>query len=133
VTILLLVGYLHWTIIFIPFVILPLVIFTLGLSFILAALGVYLRDIAQVIGILTSILMFLTPIFYPLIAVPEKFRPIILANPLTFIIEQAREVLIFGHAPNWSELAIYTIIALLVVWTGFAMFQRIRKGFADVL
>ncbi|HEY8036063.1 MAG TPA: ABC transporter permease [Methylobacter sp.] len=126
-------GYLHWTVIFIPLVLLPLVILTTGLAWMLASLGVFLRDVGQTIGIITTVLMFLSPVFYPVTAVPERFRPFIMANPLTFIIEQAREVLIWGHTPNWTGLAGYTLAAVIVVWIGYAWFQKTRKGFADVL
>ena len=126
-------GYLHWTVIFTPLVLLPLVIVTLGISWMLAALGVFLRDVGQTIGMVTTVLMFLSPVFYPVTAVPERFRPFIMANPLTFIIEQAREVLIWGHCPNWIGLGIYTVTAILVAWAGYAWFQKTRKGFADVL
>jgi lipopolysaccharide transport system permease protein len=126
-------GYLHWTIIFTPLVLLPLVILSTGLAWMLASLGVFLRDVAQTIGILTAMLMFLSPVFYPVTAVPERFRPFIMANPLTFIIEQAREVLIWGRLPNWSGLGAYTIAAIAVAWAGYAWFQKTRRGFADVL
>ena len=126
-------GYLQWTAVFIPLVLLPIVILTLGLAWLLASLGVFLRDVGQTIGIITTVLMFLSPVFYPISAVPERFRHIIMSNPLTFIIEQAREVLIWGHLPNWMGLGIYTFTATVVVWIGFAWFQKTRKGFADVL
>ena len=126
-------GYLHWTAIFIHLVLLPLVILTIGLAWILASLGVFVRDVGQTIGILTTVLMFLSPVFYPVTAVPERFRPFILANPLTFIIEQAREVLIWGHMPDWMGLSIYTLAAVFIAWVGYAWFQKTRKGFADVL
>ena len=126
-------GYLHWTVIFTPLVLLPLVLVTLGISWMLAAIGVFLRDVGQTIGMVTTVLMFLSPVFYPVTAVPERFRPFIMANPLTFIIEQAREVLIWGHCPNWIGLVIYTIVATVVAWAGYALFQKTRKGFADVL
>ena len=99
----------------------------------LASIGAFLRDVGQTIGIITTVLMFLSPVFYPVTAVPERFRPFIMANPLTFIIEQAREVLIWGHMPNWLGLSIYTLAATLVTWAGYAWFQKTRKGFADVL
>lgn len=126
-------GYLHWTAIFIPLVLLPLVILTMGLAWMLASLGVFLRDVGQTIGIITAVLMFLSPVFYPITAVPERFRPIIMANPFTFIIEQAREVLIWGHLPNWLGLGAYTLAAVAIAWAGYAWFQKTRKGFADVL
>ena len=126
-------GYLHWTAVFTPLVLLPLVILTMGLAWMLASLGVFLRDVGQTIGIITTVLMFLSPVFYPITAVPERFRPIIMANPLTFIIEQAREVLIWGHLPNWLGLGTYTLVAVALAWAGYAWFQKTRKGFADVL
>lgn len=126
-------GYMHWTVIFIPLILLPFVIFTLGLAWMLASIGVFLRDVGQVIGMVTTVMMFLAPVFYPVTAVPEQFRPWLLANPLTFIIEQAREVLIWGHLPNWLGLGIYAAAAVVVAWAGYALFQKTRKGFADVL
>jgi lipopolysaccharide transport system permease protein len=126
-------GYLHWTAIFTPLVLLPLITLTLGLAWMLASLGVFLRDVGQTIGIITTVLMFLSPVFYPVTAVPERFRPFIMANPLTFIIEQAREVLIWGHLPNWTGLGGYTLVAAAIAWAGYGWFQKTRKGFADVL
>ena len=126
-------GYLHWTAIFIPIVLAPLVILTLGLAWILASLGVFLRDVGQTIGIITMVMLFLAPVFYPLTAVPEEIRPWIMANPLTFIIEQAREVLIWGRLPDWSGLGFYTASAIATAWAGYAWFQKTRKGFADVI
>ena len=126
-------GYIHWTAVFTPLVLLPLVILTLGLSWMLASIGVFLRDVGQTIGIITMVMMFLAPVFYPVTALPEEFRPWIMANPLTFIIEQTREVIIWGRTPDWQGLAIYTSAAIAVVWAGYAWFQKTRKGFADVL
>ncbi|OGP91462.1 MAG: sugar ABC transporter permease [Deltaproteobacteria bacterium RBG_19FT_COMBO_43_11] len=126
-------GYLNWTIIFIPLVLLPLIILTLGVAWMLASLGVFLRDLAQTTGIITMVMLFFSPIFYPVTALPVELRPWMMANPLTFIIEQARAVLIWGNLPNWMGLGIYTIAATVVAWAGYVWFQKIRKGFADVL
>lgn len=126
-------GYIHWTAIYLPLVLLPLIIITLGLAWMLASLGVFLRDVGQTIGILTTVMLFMAPVMYPITAVPETLRPIVMANPLTFIIEQAREVLIWGHQPNWSGLGAYCVAAIFIAWAGFAWFQKTRKGFADVL
>ena len=126
-------GYLHWTALLAPLVFLPLVILTLGLAWILASLGVFLRDVGQTIGLVTTVMMFLAPVFYPITALPEELRPWLMANPLTFIIEQAREVLIWGRLPDWAGLGLYTLMASAVAWAGYAWFQKTRKGFADVL
>lgn len=126
-------GTLHWTIVLAPLVYAPLIILTLGLAWLLASLGVYLRDINQTIGIITTVMLFLSPVFFPVSALPESYQPLMQLNPLTFIIEQVREVLIWGRLPDWSGLTIYGLIALLVAWLGYAWFQKTRRGFADVL
>lgn len=126
-------GFLQWTALLVPLVLLPLVILTVGLAWVVASLGVFLRDVGQTINIITMVMMFLAPVFYPVTAVPEKYRFFIMANPLTFIIEQSREVLVWGHLPNWMGLGIYTLVAVGIAWIGYAWFQKTRKGFADVL
>lgn len=129
----LLQGGVPWTAVFLPLVLLPLVVLTTGLAWVLASLGVFLRDVSQTVAVVTTVLMFLSPVFYPVAAVPERFRGLILANPLTFIIEQARAVLVWGQLPDWAGLARYALVAVVVAWLGFAWFQKTRKGFADVL
>lgn len=126
-------GVPHWTAVFLPIIIAPLIILTLGLSWILASLGVFLRDVGQTVGIITTVMLFLSPVFFPLSALPEKFQPILMANPLTFIIEQSRNVLVEGYMPDLQGLLIYFIGSIIVAWLGFAWFQKTRKGFADVL
>lgn len=126
-------GYLPWTIVYIPTILLPLATFVLGLAWILASLGVFIRDIGQTIGIITTVMLFMAPVFFPLSALPEQYHPFIMANPLTFIIEQSREVLIYGHQPDWSGIGVYMLIATVIAWVGYGWFQKTRKGFADVL
>lgn len=116
-----------------PVVVLPLVLWTLGLSWLLASLGVYLRDVSQIVGVVTTMLMFLSPIFYPVSSVPEEYQSLLLLNPLTPVIEQARDVLVWAKQPDWSLYGIYSGASLLIAWLGFAWFQKTRKGFADVL
>lgn len=125
--------YLHWTVVFIPLILLPLVILTSGLAWVLASLGVFLRDVGQTINIITTITLFLSPVFYPAAALPEEFRSWLLANPLAFIIEQARDVLIWGNQPDWFGLGVFNLVATFIAWLGYAWFQKTRKGFADVL
>ena len=126
-------GSFEWTIIFFPVVILPLVLFSLGVSWFLASLGVYIRDIWQMTGVLTTVLLFMSPVFYPASMLPEPYQTIIYINPLTFIIEQSRDVLMWGRIPNWSGLFVAYVVGVLVAWLGFIWFQKTRKGFADVL
>ena len=126
-------GRMEWTSIFLPIVLAPLVVLTVGIAWFLAALGVYLRDVGQITAIMTLVMLFLAPVFYPITALPEQYRWIVMANPLTFIIEQARDVLIWGRLPNFAGLGLYLIVAAVVAWGGFFWFQKTRKGFADVL
>src|SRR5690606_27028815 len=122
-----------WTAIFFPLVILPLVLTTMGLAWFLAATGVFVRDIAQITGILTTVMLFLSPVFYPISALPEKYQTVLMLNPLTFIIEEARRALIWGHLPNWTGWAVYAATSVIIAWAGFWWFQKTRRGFADVL
>lgn len=126
-------GYLQWTIVFLPLVLIPLVVLTVGVAWALASLGVFLRDVAQTIGMVMTVLLFASPVFYPLTALPAHIRPWLMLNPLTFVIEQARAVLIFGQAPNWLGLVIYSLVSVVICWIGYAWFQKTRKGFANVL
>ena len=126
-------GYLHWTVAFAPLVLFPLLPATLGFAWMLASLGVFIRDVNQTIGIVVTVALFLSPVFYPITALPEQYRYLLMLNPITFIIEQARDVLIWGRMPDWGGLGLYLLLAVSVAWLGFAWFQKTRKGFADVL
>ena len=126
-------GRMEWTSIFLPIVLAPLVVLTVGVAWFLAALGVYLRDVGQITSIMTMVMLFLASVFYPITALPEQYRWIVMANPLTLIIEQARETLIWGRVPDLAGLGLYFLVAVVVAWGGFFWFQKTREGFADVL
>ncbi len=126
-------GALHWTAVLFPLTVFPLLLLTMGISWALASLGTYIRDIGQAIGIIVMAMMFMSPIFYPATAFPESYRVLFYLNPLTFIIEQSRAVLLWGQMPNWGGLGIYFLASIVIAWLGFAWFQRTRRGFADVL
>jgi lipopolysaccharide transport system permease protein len=126
-------GFINWTLVYTPIVLFPLVPLTLGFGWILASLGVYLRDIGQVIGSITMMLLFLAPVFYPITALPESYQYIFSFNPLTLPIEQARAVILFGQLPDWTSISIYTIVSFIICWFGFWLFQKTRSGFADVV
>lgn len=123
----------HLTSLLFPLVVFPLVLLSLGLSWLLAATGVFVRDIGHVTGILATMLLFLCPIFYPLERVPEDLQWLLYFNPLTLVVEQLRAIVIFGHWPDWGALSIYYAVALTLVTAGYRWFSRTRAGFADVL
>jgi len=122
-----------FTTLYLPLVILPLLLVALGFGWLLSATGVFIRDFAQAMGLVTTVLMFLSPVFYPVSALPEAFRAWLMLNPLTFIIEQARDVLLWGRQPDFAALGLYTMLSALGAWLGFAWFQRTRPAFADVI
>lgn len=126
-------GTLSFTMLLLPLILLPLAIFSLGIAYFVASLGVYVRDTQYVVGVILQILFFMTPIFYPIQAVPEKFRWPLQLNPMTILIEEARKVFLYGALPNWLLLGIALLVSLLVLQLGFAWFYKTKKGFADVL
>ena len=126
-------GIPHSTILTLPMVILPILFITMGISWMLASIGVYIRDVGQIVGIGTTVLMFLSPIFYPISALPTHYQHLLLLNPLTPAIEGVRDVLFWGNLPGISLYAIYLAVSMIFSWLGFVCFQKSRKGFADVL
>lgn len=125
--------YIPWTVIFVPVVLIPLILVTMGLAWFLAATGVFVRDIGQTTVIMTMVLMFLSPVFYPVSSLPPQYRDVLMINPLGFVVEQARLVVIRGELPDWKTWLGFCAAGSGVAWGGFWWFQRNRKGFADVL
>jgi len=116
-----------------PLTVLPTIPLLLGLSWIFASLGVYVRDIAQLIGLAITALLFLAPVFYPMSVVPVKLQKIIVFNPITVPVTNTRNVLLFGVYPDWVSLAFYSLASVLICCLGFWWFQSSRKGFSDVI
>lgn len=128
-----LLGSVPWTACLLPLVLLPFLLLTCGLSWVLASLGVFLRDVAQLIRAITVPLMFLTPIFWSLDMAPASMKGWLLLNPLTPGIESARAVAVAGELPNWGMLGVFTGVAALIAGGGYAWFMRTKSGFADVI
>lgn len=116
-----------------PVLLLPMLLMVLGLSWFLASLGVYLRDFAQVIGMLTTVALFLAPIFYPISALPPVYQSLLILNPITLPVLQLRDALLWGEPLNWAAWGISLIVGLAIFQLGFVWFQKTRRGFADVL
>ena len=122
-----------WTMLWLPIVIAPFLLLIMGLSWILASLGVFIRDVGQLIGMVLTVLMFMSPIFYPLSALPDTIKLYLFLNPLTFMVDQVRDILLWGKQPNWPYWAIYSLVSIVFAWLGLFWFEKTRKGFADVL
>lgn len=123
----------HWIVLLLPIVWLPLILLTSGCSYFLASLGVFVRDLGAAVSIFTTMLFFLTPIFYPLHAVPEQFRLFSRLNPLAILVEDARGVMLWGTLPDWPVFLITLIVSLLICISGFVWFVKSKKTFADVI
>nr|WP_145551008.1 ABC transporter permease [Variovorax boronicumulans] len=121
------------TILLTPLVMLPLLLIILGLSWFLSALGVYVRDVTQMISLVVTVLMFMSPIFYAVSALPAEYQAFMHLNPLTFVVEQSRDLMIFGRPMRWFNWFVQVGEGLLLAIGGYAWFQKTRKGFADVL
>jgi lipopolysaccharide transport system permease protein len=126
---------LHWQILLLPAVLLPLAMLSLGAAWALAAVGVFVRDVRHIVVVLTQLLMFMTPLFYQVDKIPGDLgalRRIIQYNPLSVIVESARRILLWGETPNWLALGWVTLAGAVVMMGGFAIFSAMRRSMADV-
>lgn len=126
-------GEVNITILLLPVLFLPLVLFTLGVSWFLCSAGVYVRDITHAMTFILQVVMYLSPVFYSISMLPELFQKILLLNPLAFIIEQTRNIVIFGKLPQWQHLGVFFMVSICIAYVGFWGFQKTKDGFADVL
>lgn len=126
-------GGLNPHVLWLPVILAPFLVLLTGLCWVLAALGPYLRDIAQVVGTAVSALLFLSPVFYPRESLPEPGRSLFLLNPLTVPVEQSRKALLWGQAPDLAALCAYALVALVIAAAGYLLFRTLRPGFADVV
>jgi lipopolysaccharide transport system permease protein len=130
---LLLAGRLSPAVLLLPLAYLPLVLLVLGLGWTLASLGVYLRDIGHAVSVATHVLLFLSPVFYPVEAVPGALRSLLHANPLTTVLDGFRRVALWGMLPDWGPWASLTLVSAAIALAGHAWFMQTKKGFADVM
>ncbi|VCU69457.1 Teichoic acid translocation permease protein TagG [Pigmentiphaga humi] len=128
-----LVGMPHPQILWLPVLLVPYLLFVIGIAWFVSSIGVFVRDLGQVVSVAVTALLFMTPIFYPIAAIPPAYQRYMYLNPITFVVESLRSVMIDGTAPDWRGFAWFVLFALLVHVAGFVWFQRIKKGFADVL
>ena len=131
---LLLLGHtFSWNILWLPVILLPFLLLIMGLAWLLTSIGVFIRDIGQIVNMLLTALLFMSPIFYPLSALPELIRNYLFLNPLTHVVEQVRNIVLWNQVPHLVHLTLYSFAAIFVAWLGFYWFEKTKKGFADVL
>ncbi|MGO4546875.1 ABC transporter permease [Paenibacillus sp. 2TAB23] len=124
---------LSWSILMLPFVLLPLILYTLGLSWFLSSIGVFLRDIGQIIGVAVQALMLLSPIFYSIDVIPNEFKWFYQLNPITYFVENIRNVVIWGELPSINSYLIQLISSIIISILGLIWFRKTKQGFSDVL
>lgn len=106
---------------------------TIGAGWIVAALHVFFRDTAQVLGVVFPMWFYVTPIIYPYDLVPQYLRPLLALNPLTALVEAYRDVLLHGVLPLGARELWLAIVSLAVFFGGAAVFARARGEFADLV
>lgn len=111
----------------------PLIILCTGLGLFISAISVYLKDVGNIVSVLVTVLMYMSPVFFPLTSVPESFRGVCEANPMTYIIENFRNVVLYGKMLDWKFYGISCVVAVVVYLLGKVVFMRAKEGFADVL
>ena len=123
----------HWTTLYLPVLLIPQLLVTLGGAWLLASLGVFVRDIVQGVSLVLMAWMYLTPIIYPETIVPEAYRPIVNLNPFTPLIRSYRRIMLDGLSPDWLGLAYFSVFGVVAFVLGYWWFARTRKNFADVV
>jgi len=126
-------GSLPWTVMLVPVVLLPVMLLSLAACWLLSSIGVFVQDLRHAIPLVTTALLFLTPVFYPVAQVPESVRFLLQLNPLAVPVEQMRRVTIFGEVPEWTDFATSLLTNGVIAALCFVWFQRARRHFADVL
>lgn len=126
-------GYIPWTILFLPLIYLPLILMSAGFAWLFASLSVFIRDVGHLLAVVMQILFFATPIIYPLSAVPESVRFLLYLNPLSFIVNYFRRVIIYGQMPDWGQFSIITLLSGVICVLGYIWFMKSKKTFADVV
>ncbi len=124
---------LHPEMVLLPLILVPFLMMLIGVAWLLAALGVFVKDLSQLIGTMVTMMLFTSTVFFSLHNAPEIIRPILLLNPLTIPLDALRNVMLFGQAPDWILLGGYSVVAFLVMHLGYFVFQRLNTLFADVL
>ncbi len=122
-----------WSVVWLPALLVPQILFTAGITWFLAALGVFLRDLGQIIGFLLTLWFFLTPICYPETSLPKEFLPLFSRNPMYVLVEGYRAVFLEHQPPDFHSLLRFWAIAVVVFVLGHGWFYKLRKMFADII
>ena len=126
-------GQISWNLLLTPLLLPPLFFTALGLGYLVSAINVYFRDLNQMIGVIITLILFLSPIFYPLAAIPEKYQFLIKMNPLSYLLEEFRIVVFMQEQPNFLILGVFYIASITIAYAGYKVFRKLQPSFGDVL
>jgi lipopolysaccharide transport system permease protein len=126
-------GSIPLTAIYLPFILLPLILLCLGVSWFLSSLGVFVRDVSAVVPVVMIVIMYASAIFYSISQVPANLQFIVVCNPLAVVIDEARNAVLWGAAPAWGQYGIVLATSVIVMILGYAFFMRTKNAFADVI
>jgi lipopolysaccharide transport system permease protein len=126
-------GNFFWTSLLTPLILIPFLLFLLGLGWFLAAFGVFVKDLSHLIPTLIQVTLFITPVFYPVNLVPAHFHWFYEINPISSTMENVRLVMLLGEYPAWNNLATSYVIGILTLFIGYRFFSNSKEEFADVL
>jgi lipopolysaccharide transport system permease protein len=133
IMLLILRGGIPGTVLWLPVLVIPQLLFTLGLCWFLAATGAYLRDLGQIIGFVLTLWFFITPICYPDTKLPHQVLFVLGKNPIYILVRGYRAILLEHHAPEVLPIVKLWVLSIVVFLLGHAWFYRLRKAFADVI
>lgn len=133
VAILIVRGSVPVTALYLPLIVLPLMLLALGLTWFLSSAAVFVRDINALVPVLLMLIMFASAIFYSIDRVPADLRPLFMLNPIAVLIQEARDVVLWGAPPDWQPLLIIWLVSAAVAVAGYSFFMRTKHAFADIL
>ena len=128
-----LISRFEWSTFLAPLMLIPLAFVGLAIAYLFSSMAVFFRDLSQMVGVMATAMLFLSSAIVPVEALPKNYQFVFALNPLTFIIDQMRAVAFWGRSPDWSGLALYSVLAFIALIVSYALFQRVRGGFADVV
>ena len=126
-------GHLHAAVVLWPLLLLPTTLWALGITWIVSALGAFLRDLNEVMVAFTQVLMYSSAVFYPLSRVPPPLRAVLRFNPLVYLCEQSRNLVAWGEGMDWLGYATVTLSGFAVAFVGYKLFVNVKPAFADVV
>ena len=124
---------LNWTVLLLPLVLVPQLLFTIGLCYLMAVAGAYVADVRETLKAVVRATFFLTPIIWPVSRVPEDWRFLVDYNPLAILVESYRDLILEGKLPSGMSYSYFFLVGLALFVLGFVAYNRVKHRFADLI